>query len=1199
VKVAEKGGRISVPCISGRRGTSRPGSSSIEPMARFSLCRSAVRLALCLGLVPILSAAAERPNILLLFADDLGYADLGANGIRDDIATPHLDRIAEGGVRFTAGYATHPVCSPSRAGLLSGMYQHRFGFEHNSGPERYAAPNFGLPRSIPTLAETLKAAGYATGMVGKWHIGFKEGLRPHERGFEHFYGFLSGARSYLPGGRYSNGPIWRNGEQLEDDFHYLTDAFADEAVDFLEQRGDEPWFLYFSFSAVHDPMEATEKYEARFPDIADPRRRTLAAMLAAMDDAIGRVMETVREREEMRETLVFFYSDNGGIPPKNASLNDPLRGQKGQVFEGGIRVPFLAQWTGVIPEGEVYEKPVMGFDVHATALAAARVALEAEPRIDGVDLVPFLTGESDGQPHEALFWRSGGQYAARLGDWKLVQTPRDGTFLFDLASDLSEQTDLAEAKPEKLAELEEAYAAWDSQMMDPLWIRQDRDNAEPGGKLKENPSRPNQRRAGVDRDRIREAFTRADANQDGKLSREEFPQARVFDQVDTDGDGFASRTEVWTFYSSRNRNQPAPTPGDDAEDGDKPTGDEQAATFFRRAEIPGLTDVEAGTNGFALADLNRDGWIDYLAVQSTPGIHLPKGPRGRPIREDDRLRVLLNEEGESFREHPLDLDSEHFSYQNIQRSAQIPNLIDLNGDGWLDLFLSRHAPVTAGRVRPGAEILGNTLLLSDGAWDRFREVPGALGADNGKAYNRGTAFGDVDGDGWLDLAIGCDNIGDTMGGFPHSRLYLFQPGAEGLTSGRFDDIGGTDRVPDFGGWYHDAEKDKAGPDIQFADLDNDGDLDLIQACHVDIRDPRSEYSPAEYRQGIWCWKNLLKETGEARFEKITGNGLAIEGRVRWSEDKQQLVPESPAPGLPYLALADVDNDGLLDILAIGPSDPGWAPRAEDVGGRFWRNLGDFQFEEATAAAGLESLNWSHRQRYEFHGMEVPEHLANWKPRMGPNYANQPGRKRLSPMDERPYWADLVFGDFDNDGWQDFIAMDRRDGSSRREGRSVFYRNQGDGTFEPIPQQVSGIDAKGISGEAADLNNDGRLDLVFAADPDNSGGFLREDASERYRDKVFLGTGGMGSENHWLRLRFTGVTHHELAGARVTATTGEYTQLRTIFSAHAYKSSGPMEAHFGLGQATQAKVTITLLSGGTFTFEEVAADQTHQLDLVVQ
>lgn len=451
------------------------------------------------------AAAAERPNILLILADDLGYGDVGANGHSTGIATPHIDAIAENGARFTSGYATHPYCSPSRAALMSGMYQHRFGFEANSGPEAYAAANFGVPRSIPILAEKLKEAGYATGMAGKWHIGFREGLRPHERGFDSFYGFLSGARSFYPDPD-GNAPLLRNGDVVEEEPHYLTDAFAEEAVDFIDRHykkynrakpanstenreqgtgnSAKPWFLYLAFNAVHVPMEATAAYEARFPDITSPKRRTLAAMLAAMDDAVGRVMEKVRELGEEENTLVFFYSDNGGIPSMNASSNGPLRGVKGSTFEGGIRVPFLAQWKGVIPRGLVYENPVMGFDCHATALAAAGLSLDngAAPALDGVDILPFLTGKNEGRPHEALYWRAANQHAARLGDWKYVKLPRENPSLFNLADDLGETTDLADSHPEKLAQLEKAFAEWSGQMMEPQWIRQDRSNAEPGGK---------------------------------------------------------------------------------------------------------------------------------------------------------------------------------------------------------------------------------------------------------------------------------------------------------------------------------------------------------------------------------------------------------------------------------------------------------------------------------------------------------------------------------------------------------------------------------------------------------------------------------------------------------------------------------------------------------------------------------------------
>ena len=497
------------------------------------------------------SAGAEKPNVVVILADDLGYADLGCQGCKD-IPTPHIDSIAAAGVRFTDGYATHPVCSPSRAGLMSGMYQHRFGFEHNSGPEQYAAANFGLPRSIPALAERLKQAGYATGMVGKWHIGFQEGLQPHQRGFDDHFGFLSGAHTYFPdrGERVS---LVRNGEPV-DEREYLTDAFARESAAFIERNRARPFFLYLAFNAVHSPLEATQAYEDRFPDIADPKRRTYAGMTAAMDDAVGRVLAELRAHKLEENTLVFFYSDNGGPTSQTTSRNDPLRGYKGQVFEGGIRIPFLVQWKGHLPAGRVYRKPVMGFDVHATALAAAGIPTPEDKPLDGVDLLPFLLGKKSEAPHESLFWRAGPQHAARLGDWKLVRDPRQGggDMLFNLAEDVGEQKDLAAEQPDKLKELQAAYEAWAGQMMPAQWVRQDARNAEVGGKLKAQPM--SRVRAGAGGRRIQQALRNADRDGDGKLSAEEFPRPDVFKEVDRDGDGFATPEEVRAYYRNRRDN---------------------------------------------------------------------------------------------------------------------------------------------------------------------------------------------------------------------------------------------------------------------------------------------------------------------------------------------------------------------------------------------------------------------------------------------------------------------------------------------------------------------------------------------------------------------------------------------------------------------------------------------------------------------
>jgi arylsulfatase A-like enzyme len=492
------------------------------------------------------SAAEQRPpNIIIFLADDLGYADIGANGCKD-IPTPHIDSLAKNGVRFTDGYANHPVCSPSRAGLLSGRYQHRFGFEHNSGPERFAATNFGLPRSEPTLAERLKPLGYATGMVGKWHIGFKEGLRPHERGFDFHYGFLGGAHSYLPG-KTDNDPLVRNGQPVTDEKEYLTDAFAREAVGFLNRSQGKPFFLYVAFNAVHAPLEATSKYESRFPTINDSKRKTYAGMLSAMDDAIGRVLAKVRELGQEENTLIFFYSDNGGPTPQTTSRNDPLRGFKGQLFEGGIRVPFLLQWKGVVPPGRTYREMVMGFDCHATALVAAGVPFPIDKPLDGVNLLPFLNGKQTGRPHEQLFWRSGPKHAARVGDWKLVQERGGGVELFNLKDDISEQTDLAGKEPAKLKELQAAYAAWDQQMLPAQWRRQDARTQRATG-----DTNASQRGGGG----IAERFQQFDRNGDGKLTPAEFPRADLLKQMDQNADGVVTIEEA-KAYSNGARRRPS------------------------------------------------------------------------------------------------------------------------------------------------------------------------------------------------------------------------------------------------------------------------------------------------------------------------------------------------------------------------------------------------------------------------------------------------------------------------------------------------------------------------------------------------------------------------------------------------------------------------------------------------------------------
>lgn len=424
----------------------------------------------------------RRPNILVIVADDLGYADIGVQGCRD-VPTPQIDSIARQGVRFSSGYVSCPVCSPTRAGLITGRYQQRFGHEFNPGqlgrglasmpatrPNKPAVI-FGLPLDEVTLADRLKSVGYATAIVGKWHLGDKPAYRPLKRGFDEYFGFLGGAHPYVDLRADDRAPIFRGNEPV-DEKEYLTDAFAREAVAAIDRHKGRPLFLYLTFNAVHTPQQVPDKYLDRFKEIQDPKRRNMAAMLSAMDDGIGRVLDKIRKESLENDTLVFFISDNGGPTPGNGSRNTPFTGYKGGLHEGGIRVPFLVQWNGQIPSGKVYNLPVISLDIHATALAVAspekRFDIPADKALDGVNLLPFLRGENRSAPHDVLFWRFGRQAAVRMGDLKLLRI-RGQTSLYDLSKDPGEEHDLAVEKPALVKELEVTLAQWERQLKKPLW----------------------------------------------------------------------------------------------------------------------------------------------------------------------------------------------------------------------------------------------------------------------------------------------------------------------------------------------------------------------------------------------------------------------------------------------------------------------------------------------------------------------------------------------------------------------------------------------------------------------------------------------------------------------------------------------------------------------------------------------------------
>ena len=433
-------------------------------------------LVLALVLIPLtlLHAAdspAPRPNILVILADDLGYADVGFNGCKD-IPTPNLDRLAKQGVRCTSGYVTHPFCSPSRAGLLIGRYQQRFGHENNPTwlPESTVA---GLPVSQATLPQVLKTAGYLTGCVGKWHLGAHPQFHPNRCGFDEYFGLLGGGHLYLPGDKGSveyRIPMDRNG-QSEPLTEYLTTVLGREGASFVTRHKGRPWFLYLAFNAPHTPLQVTDPLMERVKHITDETRRGYAGLVVGLDDAVGVVLNALQESGQVENTLVFFLSDNGGPVSVTHSDNTPLRGAKGQVFEGGIRVPFVVSWPGRLAQDKDYGQPVSSLDIFATAVALTGAKVPAGHVLEGTNILPCLTGEQVGAPHERLFWRTGGgtKFAVREGDWKLVGGESGGTQLFNLAADIGETNDLAASQPEALARLSRAYADWNKDNIAPLF----------------------------------------------------------------------------------------------------------------------------------------------------------------------------------------------------------------------------------------------------------------------------------------------------------------------------------------------------------------------------------------------------------------------------------------------------------------------------------------------------------------------------------------------------------------------------------------------------------------------------------------------------------------------------------------------------------------------------------------------------------
>jgi arylsulfatase A-like enzyme len=440
----------------------------------------------------------RKPNLVVILADDLGYGDIACFG-GTEVSTPEIDSLTASGTKFTDGYVSCAVCSPSRASLLTGRYQQRFGHEFNPHSEKWEAEaGFGLSPKEKILPQYLKAFGYKSGIVGKWHLGSQPGFHPLDRGFHEFYGFLGGANDYATletrdarGLRGEEGdeipqvrrhPILRGKQEVREP-RYLTDAFMEESCAFIDRYRQQPFFLFLALNAVHNPLHATERYWNRFAGVKNERRRILAAMAAAMDDATGAVLRKIRECGLERDTLVVFLSDNGSPLMNGAGSNGVFNGAKCTYYEGGIRIPFLAAWPGRIPAGKVYRHPVTSRDILPTFLAAAGASPPADVRFDGVDLLPFLNGARTQPPHDVLHWRAGKGRAARMGKWKLVECGDRHSKLYDLSADPGETRDLSAEFPAVHQQLRQAWNGWNSRMMPPRWPARQRKIAINGEQL--------------------------------------------------------------------------------------------------------------------------------------------------------------------------------------------------------------------------------------------------------------------------------------------------------------------------------------------------------------------------------------------------------------------------------------------------------------------------------------------------------------------------------------------------------------------------------------------------------------------------------------------------------------------------------------------------------------------------------------------
>ncbi len=677
-------------------------------------------------------------------------------------------------------------------------------------------------------------------------------------------------------------------------------------------------------------------------------------------------------------------------------------------------------------------------------------------------------------------------------------------------------------------------------------------------------------------------FDRFDRNKDGTITNDELRNAQIFERLDRNNDGKITREEAARLLGRRGSGEGEPPPPSDAKprqptkggpllfDGTPGPATDAAAgetQLFEQVFIKGITDVAVPAQGMAWVDLNGDRRLDVFVMQREP-------------------KMFLNQGNFEFKEQPLHFDGE-------VTGSQAPTFADFNGDGWLDFYLS----TVGGRNRAN-------LFIAQGAWDHFKDFAVPMGLDNAGAYARGQiSVGDVNRDGWLDMAIAANAIGSggPISGRPLSRLYVYRPAKDGVFEhGKFEDVGGTEAIRRFGG----VNREKPNRDLDIngmcavlRDLDGDGDLDLLRAAHNDMLrgDPLNPFATGDRPYGMFAWRNEFKESGKLKFtELMPGPGSLTEhGRSHWDANAGHYVTAQPAIAAETILPADIDNDGDLDVLVTGITGPSVIVHSLWTAARVWRNDGNLKFTDLTESSGLGALNWFAEQWGMHWGTPIVEdnNRANAK-RGEPPFPR--GDQKFALKDHQLYFGNSVWGDFNNDGWVDLFQVTRFNGRNiRGSWRSNLFLNRGDGSFEVVKTELSGVNEMGLAAQAVDVDGDGRLDIVL---------MRREEKSPEAPLMVFWNTGRQfgAADNHWLQVKLTGLPQRQLIGAKLFAEDESGNLLgRRDYFVDAMRGSHEAAAHFGLGKHTRATLRVELPDGTTRRFHNLAAGRAHSLDVASQ